>query len=257
MTGRTPTGVHRTAVVDRLWRREGIWAPGSPADTTTDVSWLQLGTWYCDLRRPAGLPATGGSLPGPTREQLLALAEQEAFAGRLRQDGDVWTWTRVVDLHPPAPLPDAGRLALDGDVLVETGVGREYVERWADDTPEARAPRQELELRGEDGRAGLLLRLGDRFGYVRDRAAPLPPGTALRDLVADSDLATARQLLDLEVSLGVVADGDWRITSSTLPARVGCRLQPQRAGGTSLTVTDLSADGRPVRRHWLTDLTHP
>ncbi|MGY1593179.1 hypothetical protein ACI79D_14490 [Geodermatophilus sp. SYSU D00708] len=252
MTG-TLTGVARAAVVHRMWRREGIWTPGAAPDTTTEAHWLQLGTWYCDLRQPADLPPVDAGSP---TDHVRALARQEAFAGRLLQDGEVWTWTRDVDLHPPADLPDAGRLALDGDVVVETGVGRDYVERWAAvETGPEPTPRQELVLRGEDGRAGLLLRLGDRFGYVRDRAVPLPPGAALRDLVAGSDLAAVRELLDLEVSLGVVVGGAWRITRSTLPLRVGCLLQPQADGDpallpTDLTTADLTADGRPVRRRW-------
>ncbi|MGY1839957.1 MULTISPECIES: hypothetical protein [unclassified Modestobacter] len=268
MIGRTPVAVGRSDVAGRVWRRAGIWAPGAEPDTTTDVGWLQLDSWYCDLRRPADLPAvTARSLAELTRADLLALAGQEAFAGRLQQQGEVWTWTRVVDLHPPEPLPDAGRLALDGDVLVETGVGRDYLERWVADTPPDTGPRQELVLRGADGRAGLLLRLGDRFGHVRDRAAPLPGGAPLRELVGPgTDLDTARALIDLEVSLGVVVDGDWRITRSTLPFRVGCSLQPEWAGGTALTTTaltttaltttDVTAQGRPARRRWAVVPSH-
>lgn len=58
MTGRTLGGVARAAIVDRVWRREGMWTPGAAPDTTTDVRWLQLSSWFCDLRQPAGLRAT-------------------------------------------------------------------------------------------------------------------------------------------------------------------------------------------------------
>jgi hypothetical protein len=97
----------------------------------------------------------------------------------------------------------------------------------------------------------MLLRVGDRFGYVRGRTvgvAPVP-GSTLRDVVAGADLASARALMDLEISLGTL-DGDrWLITRSTLPFRAADDLAPS-LGDSEITVAERSPSGEPFRRRW-------
>ncbi|WP_395307625.1 allophanate hydrolase [Mycobacterium sp. AMU20-3851] len=254
------TAVTRADLRHRRWHRLALVAPGSTADTSTEVDWLQAGELYLDLRTPADMPMIGaGGLEELTRADLLALCEQQAFAGRLEEhvleDGTgEWTWGREVDLHPADPLPDRGRLHLADGILVETGIGRNYVEDWSETAAAQKS--LELSLSGDDGRPGMLLRVGDHFGYLRGRspAVTLVPGTSLRDAVAGADLATARTLLDLEISLGTVTDGRWLITRSTLPFRVGADLAPDFGDG---TVTVADRDGAVRRWTVARDFSEP
>ncbi len=239
------TAATRADLRNRRWSRRALAVPGRAVDTTTVVDWLQAGELYLDLRIPADMPAIDAAgTEELTREDLLAMCEQQAFAGRLEECDGEWTWWREVDLHPADPLPDRGRLHFADGILVETGVGRDYFEDWTATEP---APeRLELELSGDDGRPGMLLRVGDQFGYLRGRRADLTPapGTSLHEAVACAELATARALLDLEISLGTVTEGRWVITRSTLPFRVGADLAPE-FGEDEITVAD--HDG-PTRR---------
>ncbi len=232
------TAATRADLSDRRWRRRALAVPGMTLDTTTVVDWLQAGELYLDLRTPADMPAIDAAgTEDLSREDLLAMCEQQAFAGRLEERDGEWTWWREVDLHPADPLPDRGRLHFVDGILVETGVGRDYFEDWTATEP---APdRLELELSGDDGRPGMLLRGGDQFGYLRGRRADLTPapGTSLHEAVAGAELATARALLDLEISLGTVTEGRWVITRSTLPFRVGADLAPGFGDG-EITVAD-------------------
>jgi hypothetical protein len=121
-----------------LWRRSLLIDADGNEDTGGDVRWLQGITAYVDSR---------------------------GFAGRLHQSGDVFQWHRDVDLEPPGPFPDAGAMHWDGDVLVETGVHETYVERWVRDGGSAGESGAAF-LRADDGAAGLLMRVGELFGYA-------------------------------------------------------------------------------------------
>ncbi|BDX33262.1 hypothetical protein TUM20985_38090 [Mycobacterium antarcticum] len=96
---------------------------------------------------------------------LTAYVDSRGFAGRLHQSGNVFEWQRDVDLEPPGPFPDAGSMMWDGDVLVETGVHAEYAEHWVRDAGSL-GPCSAAFLRGPDGADGLLLRVGDQFGWA-------------------------------------------------------------------------------------------
>lgn len=250
------TEVTRADIVHRRWRRLALATPGTAVDTTTDVLWLQAGQSYIDLRIPADMPAiTAAALDELTRDDLIALCRLQAFAGHLTHDGGQWTWRREVDLHPAEPLPDRGRLHLAGDVLIETGVGRDYFEDWEAGPPAAHG--LEMSLRDGAGRAGMLLRVGEHFGYVRGRvdgSAPAP-GMPLREAMTAADLDTARALMDLEVSLGTVDADRWIITRSSLPFRVGDDLAPELVSG-EVTVDERGAAGETVRRRWTVTLDH-
>lgn len=245
--------VSRPDVTYRLWHRRAIAMPGVPVDTTTRVEWLQAGEHYVDLRTPAAMPViTAGSLAELSRADLDVLCTQQGFAGTLFDDGDEWTWQREVDLHPAEPLPDRGRLHLADGVLVETGIGRDYHEDWVAAPTASQTRHVEMTLRDTSGRHGLLLRVGDHFGYVRGRSPDIEvgPGRTLRETVAGADLDRARALVDLEISLGTV-DGDcWRITRSTLPFRVGDDLAPDLDGTDGVTVADRAVNGDHIRRSW-------
>lgn len=121
-----------------LWRRTLLIDADGSRDTGGGVRWLQGATAYVDSR---------------------------GFAGRLHQRGDVFEWHRDVDLEPPGPFPDAGAMRWDGDVLVETGVHENYVEHWVRDDGSAGAYGAAF-LRAPDGADGLLLHVGDHFGWA-------------------------------------------------------------------------------------------
>ena len=121
-----------------LWRRTLLVGADGSRDTTTGVLWLQGISAYVDSR---------------------------GFAGRLERRGDVFEWRRDVDLQAPGPFPDAGTMSWDGEVLVETGVHEDYVEHWVRDKG-ATAPCGAVFLRASGGGDGLLLRVGERFGWA-------------------------------------------------------------------------------------------
>jgi hypothetical protein len=122
-----------------LWRRTLLVRADGSRDVGTDVRWLQGATAFVDSR---------------------------GFAGRLHQDGDVFEWRRDVDLEPPGPYPDVGSMRWDGEVLVETGVHERYTERWVRDE-HPKKPTWAVFLTAAN-RGGLLLRVGDRFGWADD-----------------------------------------------------------------------------------------
>jgi hypothetical protein len=160
-----------------LWRRTLLIGADGSHDTGTDVLWLQGISAYVDSR---------------------------GFAGTLRQNGDIFEWRRDIDLQPPSPLPDAGSMRWDGGALVETGVHEDYVEHWVRDTMPSE-PSGALLLTAPDGGNGLLVRVGDLFGWAG-------AGVVVIDVV------TGRQWKALGIELSaehVEANGvRWRIEQS-------------------------------------------
>lgn len=126
-----------------LWRRTLLVEADGSCDTGTDVSWLQGISVYVDSR---------------------------GFAGRLDQHGDVFEWSRFVDVEPPGPFPDAGRMRWEDRTLVEVGVHSDYTEHWVREAGPA-SPCWGLIL-GSGEADALLLRVGDLFGWA-DRSGVL------------------------------------------------------------------------------------
>jgi hypothetical protein len=130
-----------------LWQRSLLINADGSKDSGAGVLWLQGITAYVDSR---------------------------GFAGRLQQSGEVFEWHRDVDLEPPGPFPDAGTMHWDGEVLVETGVHEHYVEHWLRDEGTI-GPSGAAFLRSPDGSKGLLLRVGDLFGWAGGSAVAIGP----------------------------------------------------------------------------------
>ena len=106
--------------------------------------------------------------PGRRRlQRVTAYVDTRGFAGRLSQHGDVFEWQRLIDIEPPGPFPDAGRMRLEAAVLIEVGVHEEYVEHWVRDDGAA-APCWGLFLEG-----AILLRAGAQFGWADLRGVVL------------------------------------------------------------------------------------
>lgn len=176
-----------------LWRRILLIDADGSRDTGTNVQWLQGISLFVDVRGPG-----------------------EGFAGQLEQRLDVFKWTRYVDLQPPG-LPDAGRMSWDGDIMVEVGVHADYTEHWQRE-PGPTDPCWGLLLRTADDAAGVLVRVGERFGW------------AWRDAHAG------------EISLGEITGTDWRITTSAAADRVGALLNPRLTAGQLRVDDDIAWD---------------
>ena len=123
-----------------LWRRTLLVDGDGARDTSTGVAWLQGITAYADTR---------------------------GFAGRLSQHGDVFEWQRLIDIQPPGPFPDAGRMRWESGFLIEVGVHEDYVEHWVRQDGAA-APCWAL-FAGD----AILLRVGPQFGWADGNAVVL------------------------------------------------------------------------------------
>jgi hypothetical protein len=159
-----------------LWRRILLIDSDGSHDTGTDVAWLQGITAYVDTR---------------------------GFAGRLSQRDDVFEWQRRVNVEPPGPLPDAGRMRWEAGVLIEVGVHEDYVEHWVRRDGPA-APCWALFLNN-----AVLLRAGAQFGWADSSGVVLgtigdAEWTALNAHVDGSDLVANGVRWSIEDSEGDV-----------------------------------------------------
>jgi hypothetical protein len=265
-TGNAMSGTS-SVQVRGIWRRSLIeWADGS-RDATTSVLWLQGISWYADLRQPVGAPSFAGvgCLRDLSGEHLGWLARQQAFAGALEHADGCFRWDHTVDLDVRDGPPDVGWLSWDGASLVETGRYLPYREVWH--RVPAAGPDRVAGLRLRDsctGQAGLVVRVGSAFAYARARPGGVPnrlPAAGLPELVRDMDPPAAQDLLDCEVSVGEVGAGGWVINRSSLPFRVGSRLdtpapsgfsvaERRRPGPQHAVTADVSPTGLPATRTW-------
>jgi hypothetical protein len=121
-----------------LWRRTLLIEADGSRDASAGVAWLQGISAYVDSR---------------------------GFAGRLDQHDDVFEWSRHLDVEPPGPFPDAGRMRWEAGTLIEVGVHADYVEHWVrQDTPVS--PCWALFLRSVEADDAILMRVGDVFGWA-------------------------------------------------------------------------------------------
>ena len=247
-----------------LWRRLSLETGRGEVDRTTEVYWLQSHSLYADLRvpmpRPAFAPGVGLSAMTPSQQQWLA--RQQGFAGHLEVADQSCTWHRVLDFQPPGELPDTGEVRFLGDgLLVEEGMHTPYREVWH--RAATGADIVALQLMDEVGadrqpraRRGVWVAVGDYFIYAVDRPRPLPPTSALVDLLAFRAPESAAPFLVCELSFGLRSGGrsPWEICLSTVPGREGASpVDPARPpaldpGGVCHQTID-TPDG-PVTRRW-------
>ncbi|MEV1133418.1 hypothetical protein [Rhodococcus coprophilus] len=223
--------------------------PGSAPDTTTRVTWLQGNRLYCDLRQPASMPPVPApSLGAASIDDLLVLATQDGFAGRLLDRRTHVEWERSMAIHPAGPHPDAGALGvLDDTTIVEHGVFEDYLEHWR---IAATSPRIEEALLEDldTGAAAVMVRVGEEFAFARGRVIPLSSLPLDEQIRGARTLRAARELMDCEISVGVIENEVWRITASTLPFRIGALLDLESTG--ILSTGDIDVVGRAVTRRW-------
>jgi hypothetical protein len=178
-----------------VWRRSLLVRPDGSSDTTTTVLWVQGPALYADLR-----------LPHPDRPATdSGHAPVEGFAGELVLTDGVFEWCRRIDLSPPGPYADRGRLAFTGDVLVEDGVEVCYAEHWHRE-PDSIGP-SGAKLLIRPGTEALLVRAGSYIAY-----------------------ATSGPTSGPEISIGRLDGDDWVVAWSSRPELVGER-RPLDAGG--------------------------
>lgn len=249
--------------IEGLWRRSLIEYPDGRRDSSTEVRWLQGHREFADLRQPARLPsfAHASGLDQLSMADCAALAVQQGFAGILRCDDHYFEWDRQIDFQPLSATADAGSLEFAAGALIERGRHAAYVEHWHRDDSIGRHPSTAWLLRdAEEGTMGLLLRVGPMFMFARARAEVVTAAQTLSEAVAGaSSLAAAHRLIDCEISFGDDAAAGFRVTRSTLPYRVGCRLQPYRrcithparpSAKATLTLNDQTNAGVEWQRVW-------
>jgi hypothetical protein len=236
-----------------LWRRTMIAWPDGSRDTTTSVRWLQGLRACIDLRQPAAGEdfSRVRCLNQLSIEHCTWLAKQQGFAGHCAFDGSHFEWVRAIDLQPKAPWADAGSLAWEGDVLIETGRDVAYVEHWQRDPLAPTLPVGAVTLRDiHENTLAALLRVGPAFMFARDRTVVASAYHTLGECIAAAPtLRQARELVDCEISFGDAQSAGFQIRASSLPYRIGDTLNPQFTRE-RLTTMDRAADGRPLLRQW-------
>jgi isopenicillin N synthase-like dioxygenase len=232
-----------------VWQRLVIASPGECCDTHTHVEWMQSGEFFVDLREPATARPEVKCLAEVDRSIALAMASYEGFAGIFSIEGELGLWSRQIDFQPPLSRGDRGYLSCHNDLVIETGADADYVEHWQ--RPPFGGSEEAWALTGQisdDGRAVTLVRIGHRFGWARARAEALPMDKTLAELVmmAKSD-EEIRQLIDCEISTGVVLKDRWIIQRSTHPWRIGDTVFTGTLDAKSISINDRSATGEEVK----------
>jgi hypothetical protein len=237
-----------------LWTRSLQAWPDGRRDTTTNVGWLQGITAYADLRQPleiAGHFAHARCIRDLTMADCKKLATQRGFAGVFIARPEGFEWVREIDYQPRSKTRDIGRLFWQGDILVEEGLQGDHIEHWHRDPAQPVLPCAALTLKGKDDHcSGRLLRVGNRFMYSRARQIAAT-GESLSDAVEGAeDRHAAQALIDFEISAGIISDGAWKITRSTLPFRADSVFTHSMSGGAGFSVADLDPAGAAITRHW-------
>ncbi len=212
-----------------VWTREWIEVNGVRSSRFA-VHYLQTPSLFADVRLPIQRPAFAHatSFADLTDDELLLLAKQRGFTGRVTAVGDTITWQHEIDFQPPDGTPDIGRVQRIGPTqMYEHALDSSYVESWRS---VASGDEAFLVVRVE--RAGrldqILLVASDYFLYVRNRSADLPVAKSLDSLIVATRASRTQiiALLDCEFSTGRVRAGSvpWEIQASTLPWREGHQL---------------------------------
>jgi hypothetical protein len=213
------------------WQRDWVQRGGTKSNTRA-VEYLQAPTSFGDLRIPIDRPsfAHAVSFRDLSDGQLHTLMQQQGSAGHTHLDGTIATWTHEIDFQPPDGTQDVGRIERVGQRrLYEHALDNSYVESWtkSGDAVDGRLLVIRVERSGRLDR--VLLVVGKRFLFVRNRVKDLPQAESLEAL-ADSehaDRARIIEYLDCEISSGTATNGNNRlkIERSTLPWREGRPLE--------------------------------
>jgi hypothetical protein len=209
-----------------VWRRLSIETVDG-CDKTTQVFWLQTHSCFGDIRIPANRPnlKEKSSFEELNKTEKIALSKQQGFAGITTFEEATCRWHRYIDYQPFSGVQDIGKLAWEGDILIEIGVEASYKEEWQkiddgkDFTALVVAPSK------SETWQGCLAIAGDYFIYIWNRDIVLPTADSLTTLMM-SDRNLQNSYLNCEISFGVCEAGKvpWEIHLSTLPWREGQSL---------------------------------
>jgi len=152
--------------VQGVWRREHIHTDGATRDDAF-VIWIQTPILFADLRYP----------------YEDSDAKPEGFAGWLEVEGQICRWHRPIDLHPGPEGADQGAMFVDGDLMLETGLFRNYLEQYrriALPRRQFAASRGEFSIKNgkpwfsSEGRLELVVAVDDHVIHaIRDGASAL------------------------------------------------------------------------------------
>jgi hypothetical protein len=234
------------------WYRRYIRFPDETEDTSTRVIWVQTLSGVGDIRVAATRPdlRARSGLADCSKEELLALAEQDCFCGVTlfnseAQPFPMASWPKesyLFRFQPVITFPEPGWMEwLDGGTcMIERAPSGAYVEDWR-----LQARSQVFGAHLMQLKAPFLTCLyiaGDHAIFARNRSESLPTDKTLLELAREAkyDQHRLRELLDCEFSYAHRArpGGDYVIELSTFPWREGqlldCPsiedLKPQAAG---------------------------
>lgn len=222
------------------WQRAWIRHADGAIDDTSLVLWLQLPSKMADVRISASQPQLSdrGGFDQCTLDELRALATSESSSGitkcepvtvgadGIKRSTAEWLTRNAdpsdhaVNFQPVTAYPEPGLLqwSQDEKSMTERAPSGAYVEQWnLVDGSQARLIHHHL----SDGRQVYIA--GPIAILVRDRPKPVWRQARLVDLVAEcgNDRSALTSLVDCEFSVARLLDRRWRITSSTLPWRIG------------------------------------
>ena len=220
-------------VYQGVWRRTLLEQDGE-VDSSSFVLWLQTEQYHADLRIPASRPTFNAinRLEDCSLDQLAWLATQQGFSGITQVDGNIATWLRDQDFQPSNEHRDIGEMKLEtGDILIETGVEANYLERW-EKVPNSHlnlSVKQAFGVNRHDNKVPARLFIANNlFAYVRSRDVQIPTAKSLVAAINHFQPSKTELLdwLDFEISFGEIMDvSHGYITNSTLPFREGKHIK--------------------------------
>jgi hypothetical protein len=229
------------------WHRRYIRFSDGQEDTTTRVIWVQTLSGVGDIRVAEGRPdlKSLGGLEDCSKDELLALAEQDCFAGNTLYDKDTEpypsaSWPPEAYLfryQPVITFPESGWMEWteEGTCMIERAPSGAYEEDWRLQ-PGSRDFAIHLSMVSAPTKTSLYI-TGNHAIFARDRSETVPNDKTLMQLFEESgsNLDRLRQLLDCEFSYARRRSPSDRyiIELSTLPWR----------------------EGQPLRCDWVDELT--
>ena len=217
------------------WNRRYIRFSDGTEDKSTRVIWVQTLSGVGDIRIPASRPdlraRTG--LADCSKEELLALAEQDCFCGVTLFDASARpfptaSWPKesyLFRFQPVITFPEPGWMEWleDGTCMIERAPSGAYVEDWRLQ-PGSQSFGAHLTRLNAPSPTCLYV-AGDHAILARNRPQALPTDKTLLELAreANYDRKRLQQILDCEFSYARRAEsgGDYVIELSTLPWREG------------------------------------
>lgn len=234
------------------WYRRYIRFPDDTEDTSTRVIWVQTLSGVGDIRVPATRPdlRTRAGLADCSKDELLALAEQDCFCGVTLFDAKARpfptaSWPKesyLFRFQPIITFPEPGWMEWleGGTCMIERAPSSAYVEDWRSQ-PGSQAFGAHLTQPNAPSLTCLYV-AGDHAIFARNRYEALPADKTLLELAREAkyDQKRLRELLNCEFSYARRArpGGDYVIELSTFPWREGesldCpsieNLEPHAAG---------------------------